>query len=84
MVNKVPVEQVGGPQEEGPWPDSVEEIAEGKAYNREVHATNFDSNGNLIEEKTTTVEVTVTNIVDLGNDGYAVGYTYPDQFGGGN
>lgn len=35
-VDAAPVKDVGGPQTNGPWPEEVEEIARGKAYNRPV------------------------------------------------
>jgi hypothetical protein len=36
QVNNVPVEHVGGPQTQGPWPNEVSEIATGEAYQRPV------------------------------------------------
>lgn len=36
MPGKVPVDTVGGPQEEGPWPEKVDEIVEGETYSRPV------------------------------------------------
>lgn len=74
-LGKAPVERVGGTQEEGPWPSEVEEIAEGKAYNRPVR---------LADESVQEVEVTVTSVVQMqdqfgnGTDGYAVAFQFDD------
>jgi len=50
MPEKAPVEKVGGPQEEGPWPANVEEIVAGESYDRELDGT--------------IVSVTVTEVVE--------------------
>lgn len=79
-VDKAPVDAVGGPQNDGPWPSEVEEIAKGKAYNRPVEL----SDGSVQE-----VEVTVTNLRQLvradgtTTDGYAVTYQFDDPTLGG-
>lgn len=79
MPGNAPVEKVGGTQENGPWPEAVEEITEGEAYNRPVPV---EGGG------TTTVKATVKHIIQLtdeqGNptDGYAVVMEYPSPGGG--
>lgn len=83
MANgKAPVDDVGGNRNEGPWPEEVEEIAEGKAYNRPVE---------LADGSTQEVNATVVNVHEFvrpdgtPTDGYAVTYQYDDQtLGGGN
>lgn len=58
MTRKAPVEKVGGTQTNGPWPDEVDEIIEGKAYRRPVQVDN-----QVVER-----EVTVTTIRDVMDD----------------
>lgn len=79
---KAPVEHVGGPQDDGPWPDHVEEIVEGKAYRRPVQ---------LHDGSTQEVEVNIKQVAQhIGPDGELTsGYTVVHQFddptlGGGN
>lgn len=79
-VDKAPVKQVGGPQNKGPWPAEVEEIARGAAYNRPVEL----SDGSVQD-----VEVTITDLQQIldqqGNPttGYSVSYQFNDPTSGG-
>jgi hypothetical protein len=73
--NQAPVEDVGGPQSEGPWPSDVEAVAEGDQPKRPVR---------LNDDSTQEVTVTVTAVNQLTRDdgeetdGYAVAYQYDD------
>lgn len=75
-----PVEHVGGVQDDGPWPEGVTEIAEGKAYNRPVV---------LADGTTTELTVTVTDVIQIlredgtETDGYVVSYQFDDPTLGG-
>lgn len=79
--NKAPVDAVGGPQEQGPWPADVDEIVEGNSYRRPVQL----ADGSVQE-----LEVTVTRVERFGlredakEDGYSVAYTYDDPTLGGD
>lgn len=80
MVNKAPVEDVGGTQVEGPWPEGVEEIVEGNQYDRRVE---------LSDGSVQTVNVTVTRVEQIvrsdgtETDGYIVRAEYDDPTLGG-
>jgi hypothetical protein len=65
MVGKALVERVGGTQENGPWPEEIEEIVEGKAYRRPVTATDGS-------EQELKVNVTGVNDI-LDSDGQPTG-----------
>lgn len=82
MPGKAPVDSVGGPQDEGPWPADIEEIAQDDRLKRPVE---------LSDGSTQEVEVVVTNVQQIvrgdgtPTDGYAVAYQYSDPTpGGGN
>lgn len=80
MPDKAPVDAVGRTQKEGPWPDDVTEIVEGKAYKRPVTL----SDGSTQE---LTVDVTGVNDI-LADDGtptgsYAVTYQFDNPTIGG-
>jgi hypothetical protein len=65
MPRDVPVEEVGGTQDRGPWPAEMEKIVEGKAYRRPVQL----ADGSVQEAK-----VTITGIDDiLADDGTPTG-----------
>lgn len=66
---QVPVEKVGGTQEEGPWPTTVDEIDAGEVHSRPV---------TLADESVGTVEVTVTDTIERGDGTAAVAFTYDD------
>ena len=74
-VDNAPVEQIGGPQSQGPWPDDLQEIATGEAYQRPVEL----SDGTLQQ-----IPVTVTSIEQIirrdgtETDGYIVTQHYDD------
>lgn len=79
-VGNAPVHDVGGPQNDGPWPAEVEEIARGKAYNRPV-VFGDGTRG--------TAEVVVEEIQQFvkdgeKTDGYAVSYRFSDPTLGGD
>jgi len=59
-----PVEAVGGKQSDGgPWPDDVDEIAEGDTLTREMFV------GFKVVER----DVRITSVTHVG-DGFSVGY----------
>lgn len=73
-VDNAPVEKVGGPQDKGPWPSEVEEIATGKAYNRPV---------TMADGSVQSVQVTVKQIEQIvregePTDGYIVRSVFED------
>lgn len=75
MVKKAPVDAVGGTQDQGPWPESIDEIVAGEQYDRLVK---------LDDGSTTTVPVTVTEVRQIRlpdgtpTDGYTVTIQYDD------
>lgn len=77
---KAPVDDVGGRQDSGPWPSDVQEIAEGKVYNRPVQV----GEGQLVD-----LDVTVKSVDPIirddgtETDGYVVSYEYDDPTAGG-
>ncbi|SEF56278.1 hypothetical protein [Halobellus limi] len=42
MNGKAPVDKVGGPQEQGPWPSAIDEIVAGKRYRRQVDGSEVE------------------------------------------
>lgn len=80
MPDRAPVSDVGGTQEDGPWPADVAEIVEGKAYRRPV---------TFADGTTGEVDVDVTGVNDIladdgtPTDGYAVTYQFDDPTLGG-
>jgi len=79
--DKAPVDHVGGPQTDGPWPSEVEEIARGEAYNRPVELADGST-----QEATVTVSEIQQLIRDDGTetDGYVVVQQYDDPTIGGD
>lgn len=81
QTDAAPVEEVGGTQESGLWPDGVANVEKGKTYRREVE---------LDDGSTVEADVTVTGITEFvgpdgePNGGYAVAYTFdnPNLDGG--
>lgn len=73
-LGNAPVEKVGGNQDTGPWPEHVEEIATGEAYQRPV----VTESG--VHQVTATVKDIVPVTDEHGNDtgGRAVVISYPD------
>lgn len=75
-VNNAPVDAVGGPQDRGPWPDSIEEIAVDDRLTRPVTLEDGTT-----EDREVVVKDLHQIVRDDGSetDGFAVTY----QHGGG-
>jgi len=78
LTNSAPVESVGGPQQRGPWPDDVAEIATGEAYQRPVTV----ADGSRQE-----LDIVVTGVNDILDEsgiatGTAVTFQYDDPTDG--
>lgn len=75
QVNAAPVDDVGGTQDVGPWPDSIEEIAVDDRLQRPVTLED-----GTVEER----EVVVTDLQQMirddgtETDGYTVAYQVSD------
>lgn len=73
MPGKAPVDAVGGNRERGPWPKDVDEIVEGKQYDRPVQLDD-----GTVEVRTVTVKKVEQIVRPDGTetDGYIVSFTH--------
>lgn len=78
-VDRAPVDHVGGPRDNGPWPSDLEEIAVDERLKRPV---------DLADGSRQSLEVAVTEIQQITRDGeetdgYSVTYRFDDPTLGG-
>ncbi len=85
MPGNAPTERVGGQQDQGPWPESVDEIVEGEEHTRPVQVPNPETG--VFETHDVTVRVENIQQIEREDgtetDGYVSTYSFKDPNGGG-